>query len=150
MKTLSEGTDAPEIPGVRFDDGPTAIWFYKVTCPVCQLAAPKAALLERAYPGHVVGVGQDPGASLSAFAREFEMGLASVSDEPPYPLSNAYGIETVPTLFLVGEDGTILDRVVSWDREGYNRLASRMADLKGSAPVTISEPSDGLPPFRPG
>ena len=60
MQALDPGSSAPPIPGVDFDTGPLALFFYKVTCPVCQLAAPKVAEFQRAYPGRIVGVGQDP------------------------------------------------------------------------------------------
>ena len=76
-----------------------ALFFYKVTCPVCQMAAPKVQGFEPAYPGRIVGVRQDPEDKLADFDRELEMGFESVSDLPPYELSNAYQIGVVPTLF---------------------------------------------------
>ena len=71
-------------------------------------------------------------------------------DLPPYPLSDAYGVRVVPTLFLVGTDGTVLHLVESWDRDGYNEAARRLAELTGRPSVTVSHSTDGLPPFRPG
>lgn len=144
------GAPAPPVHGVTFVDGPTAVAFYKVTCPVCQMAAPKIEALGRAYPGRVVGVGQDPNGELERFGREFGMAVPAVPDLPPYDVSNAFGIETVPTVVLVGADSTVVDTVVSWDRDGYNRVSARLAELAGAEPVVVSEPSDGLPPFRPG
>lgn len=144
------GAPAPPVHGVTFVDGPTAVAFYKVTCPVCQMTAPKIEALGRAYPGRVVGVGQDPNGELERFGREFGMAVPAVPDLPPYDVSNAFGIETVPTVVLVGADGTVVDTVVSWDRDGYNRVSARLAELAGAEPVVVSEPSDGLPPFRPG
>jgi peroxiredoxin len=149
MALIAAGTDARPIPGVDLDDGPRLLWFYKVTCPVCQLAAPVAERLAQAFPGRVVGVGQDPEERLRAFAAEYGTTFETVSDSPPYPASRAYGLETVPTLVLV-EDGHVHDVVESWDRDGYNRVAATLAHLTGSDPVTISEPGDGLPAFRPG
>ena len=49
------------------------------------------------------------------------MGFPSVSDPPPYQASDAYGVEVVPTLFVVDGSGTIVETVESWDRAGYNR-----------------------------
>jgi hypothetical protein len=115
------------------------------------MAAPKVAAFERAYSGRVVAVGQDPPEQLRSFAGEFEMaGVPSVPDLPPYDLSNAYGIDVVPTFVLVGSDGLVADTMVSWDREAVNRVSERLASLAGVAPVTISDPGDGLPPYRPG
>jgi len=75
--------------------------------------------------------------------------FASVPDEPPYEASNAYGVRTVPTLFVL-DDGDVVDVVESWDRDGWNRAAARLADLTGQAAEEVSSEGDGLPPFRPG
>jgi hypothetical protein len=114
------------------------------------MAAPKVAALDDAFPGHVVGVGQDPAGELESFASEFGLGAPSTSDTDPYPTSDSYGIETVPTLVLVGSDGVVTDVVQSWDRDGYNRVADELADLTGRESIIVSDPDDGLPPFRPG
>ena len=150
MSPIEIGAQAPLIPGVDLDAGPTAVVFYKVTCPVCQMAAPKVSMLEAAFPGRVVGVGQDPADALEAFDDRFDFGAPTTSDTPPYPASDAYAIESVPTLVLVGEDGVVADVVQSWDRDGYNRVAAELAELTGRPPVVVSAPDDGLPPFRPG
>jgi thiol-disulfide isomerase/thioredoxin len=150
MAVIAIGDEAPAIPGVVFEAGPTALVFYKVTCPVCQMAAPKVAALEDAYPGHVLGLGQDPEDALAAFDAEHGFGAPSIADLAPYEASDAYGIEAVPTLILVGADGAVHDVVQSWDREGYNRVAGELAELTGLSRVEPSDARDGLPAFRPG
>jgi AhpC/TSA family len=144
------GAVAPPIPGVAFGSGPVGLFFYKVTCPTCQLAATPTGRFEDAYPGRVIGIGQDPPERLEAFAREYGMGLRAIEDLPPYPVSDAYEIESVPTLFLVGEDGLVLESVGAWDRDGFNRVSERIAELTGAEPAVMSDPSDGLPALRPG
>ena len=150
MSPLQVGDVAPEVPGVEFDDGPVGLFFYKVTCPTCQLAAPTMRHFERTFPGRVVGIGQDPEPDLVRFTREYEMGITSVEDAPPYPVSDAYAVESVPTLYLVGEDGRVVEAVGAWDRDGFNRVASRLAELTGGGPVVVSTPDDGRPDFKPG
>src|SRR5262245_5714064 len=136
MRSLAVGDPAPPVPGVEFGEGPTGLFFYKVTCPTCQMAAPTMGVFEDSFPGRVVGVGQDPVAELDRFAREFEIGISSIEDAPPYPVSDAYGIVSVPTLFLVGTDGHILDTVGAWDRAGFNRVAASLAEMTGAPSVT--------------
>jgi peroxiredoxin len=150
MAPLAPGTKAPSVPGVVVAGEPTTLFFYKVTCPVCQMAAPPVEGFQRAYPGRIVGIGEDPEEKLEAFAGEFGLSFLSVSDAPPYEASEAYGVRVVPTAFLVGDDGIILDTVESWDREGLNRLSERLAELTGAPYAPISEEGDGLPAFRPG
>jgi hypothetical protein len=147
---LSVGEVAPEIPGVAFGDGPVGLFFYKVTCPVCRLAAPTMAPLEAAHPGRVVGIGQDPVRDLARFSEATGLSIASIEDAPPYPVSDAYGVESVPTLFLVGDDGRVADAVGAWDRDGFNRVAAGLAEGLGAEPVVVSTPADGLPAFKPG
>jgi thiol-disulfide isomerase/thioredoxin len=147
---IAIGEEAPAIPGLAFEPGPTALVFYKVTCPVCQMAAPKVAALEDAYPGHVVGLGQDPEDQLASFDAAYGFGAPSFADLAPYEVSNAYRIEAVPTLILVGRDGVVRDVVQSWDREGYNRVARELAEGTGLPLAEPSDSEDGLPAFRPG
>jgi hypothetical protein len=149
MGVISAGMDAPPIDGVDLQDGTRGLWFYKVTCPVCQLAAPVAERLAVAYPGTVVGVGQDPEDRLRDFSAARGTTFDVVSDDPTYPASSSYGLSVVPTLVLV-EGGKVLDVVESWDRDGYNRVAGRLAELTGGRAATVSSPDDGLPVFRPG
>jgi hypothetical protein len=150
MGPLAVGAQASPVPGITFADGPTGLFFYKVTCPTCQLAAPTMGVFADAFPGRVVGIGQDPVTDLERFSHEFEIGISSIEDVPPYPVSDAYGIVSVPTLFLVGAEGHVLDVVGAWDRAGFNRVAATLAEITGADPVEVSTPDDGRPAFKPG
>jgi peroxiredoxin len=138
----------PEIDGAgTVDDpwreGPVVLAFFKVTCPVCRMAAPKVRAMADGG-ARVVGVGQDPRPALVAYRDRFDQLVPTVPDTAPYPVSSAYGLAAVPTLFLVGPDGVVADAVAGWDREGWNRVAA----AAGASPVSAD--GDGLPPFRPG
>lgn len=148
MPPLKPGTEAPEVPGVD-RAGTRLLYFYKVTCPTCQISAPVAEKIHQQLGERFVGVGQDPREKLDHFGEELGATFTAVSDEPPYPLSDAYGIRTVPTVFLL-EDGRVLDVVESWDRDGWNRIAAKAGELEGRPAEAISWEGDGLPPFRPG
>jgi peroxiredoxin len=150
MAPLANGTSAPSIGGLDLGAAPIALFFYKVTCPVCQMAAPRVASMAEAYPGLVVGIGQDPAQRLEVFADEHGMGFPSTSDPPPYPASRAYDVETVPTLFVIDAHGTVVEAVESWERAGYNRASRTLGDLAGLPYHEVSKEGDGLPAFRPG
>jgi peroxiredoxin len=124
-------------------DGAVVLAFFKTTCPVCQMAAPKVQALSESGV-RVVAVGEDPPPEIRSYADRHGQRVTTLSEAAPYPASDAYGIDTVPTLFLVDEEGIVRDAVVSWDRDAWNRFAEAAG---GSA---VSEPGDGLPPFRPG
>jgi thiol-disulfide isomerase/thioredoxin len=146
---LQPGAAAPPVPDSDLSSGPKAIFFYKITCPTCQLAAPVAERLYGTFPEHFAAVAQDPAERVAEFEAEYGTTFGSVTDGPPYPLSDAYAIEVVPTLFLV-EDGVVTDVAESWDRDGWNRLGSRLAGALGQSIPLLSEEGDGLPTFRPG
>jgi hypothetical protein len=113
------------------------------------MAAPVMGRFEQAFPGRVVGIGQDPEPALARFTGEFQLGIASVEDAPPYAVSDAYAIESVPTLYLV-DNGEVIDSVGAWDRDGFNRVAASIAERLGGEPLLVSTPHDGLPEFQPG
>lgn len=148
MPPLKPGTEAPEVPGADHT-GTRVLYFYKVTCPTCQISAPVAERFHQRLGERFVGVGQDPREKLDRFGEELGATFTTVSDEPPYPLSDAYGIRVVPTVFVL-EDGKVVDVVESWDRDGWNRVAAKAGDLVGEAAEAVSWEGDGLPPFRPG
>jgi peroxiredoxin len=150
LEPLQPGVLTPPVPGIDFASGPTVLFFYKVTCPVCQMAAVPVSRFGQAYPERITGIGQDPPEKLAEFDRTYGLGFPVIADLPPYDLSSAYGIQAVPTTFLVGADGLIADVVESWDRDGLNRLSKEMATAIGAEFAQISDPGDGLPPFRPG
>jgi len=123
--------------------GRTVIAFFKVTCPVCKMVAPKLTALAEGG-ARVVAVGEDPPAALQRYAREEGQQVPTVSEASPYAVSDAYGISTVPTLYLVEPDGTVAEAVGGWDRSRWNAVAGACG-----APA-ISDETDSLPVFRPG
>jgi peroxiredoxin len=137
------------VPEVKYGPEPVGVWFYKVTCPVCQMVAPAVGAWSAARPGRLWGVGQDPAGKLTEFARRYGIDFPSVVDGPPYDISDAFGVRVVPTLFVVDGDGKVAASVESWDRGGYNHAARLLAG-DGPAPPPVSEAGDGLPAFRPG
>src|SRR5919204_1978831 len=140
MEPLAVGSAAPPVSGIDLTE-PRVLFFYKVTCPVCQLAAPVMERFEQAYSGRISGVGQDDETKLRAFADDYGVTFPSVVDAPPYTASRAYGVTVVPTLFLI-RDGEVRDVVESWDRDGFNRTAQELAGLTGAEPAILSTDDD--------
>ncbi len=124
-------------------DGPTALAFFKVTCPVCQMVAPCIQALADGG-ARVVAVGQDPPDRLLAYAEHYGQRVRTLSDSPPYAVSDAYRISAVPTLFVVGRGGVVEHAVGAWDRIGWNEVAAAVGV------PTLSVEGDGLPAYRPG
>ena len=125
-------------------EGPTVLSFFKVSCPVCKMVAP--ILTKMAQGGvRVVAVGQDPPEAIAAFGEREGQDVFTLTEPPPYKVSESFGLEAVPSIFLIGEDGEIQQAIPGWNRDTWNALA---AAAGMSEPV--STPDDGLRPFRPG
>ncbi|MEA2827658.1 MAG: hypothetical protein QOG43_2097 [Actinomycetota bacterium] len=123
--------------------GPTVLAFFKVTCPVCQMAAPMVRAMSDSG-AVVVAVGEDPAPHLVEYRDRWAQTVPTLSEPPPYRVSGAYGLVSVPSLYLVDNRGTVVDSVLGWDRDEWNRIST----AAGGRPVSAL--GDGLPAFRPG
>ena len=123
--------------------GPVVLAFFRASCPVCRMAAPKVRAIADGG-ARVVAVGEDPAPVLVAYRDHHDQRVPTVSEPAPYRVSSAYGLVAVPTLVLVGGDGRVVDAVAGWDRDGWNRVAI------AAGGAAVSAPGDGLPVFRPG
>ncbi len=125
-------------------DRTTLVAFFKVNCPVCKMVAPMLTKLSEGGV-RVVAVGEDPPEAITRYNDAYAQRVPSVSQPAPYSVSRAYDIEAVPSIFLVGPDGTIQQAVAGWNRDAWNQLAASLGVRK-----PLSTPDDGLRPFRPG
>ena len=107
--------------------------------------------MERLHQGvasdqlQVVGISQDNADSTKFFNHEFEIGFMTLLDttRPGYPVSNAFGISSVPSLFLVERDGS-----VSWESTGFNKAA--LEDLGARFGFSIFRQDDDVPAWKAG
>jgi len=84
--------------------------FFKISCPVCQFAFPFLERIYKAYGKNVtiIGVSQNTQKDTTAFIKEYGVTFPVLLDDTDsYPVSNAYGLTNVPTIFWVDPDGTI-------------------------------------------
>jgi peroxiredoxin len=121
--------------------------FFKISCPTCQLALP---FLDRLHRGaaeqvEVCLVSQDDAASTAAFLRHFGLSAPAFLDraEADYPVSNAFGIHYVPSLFWINRQGLIEAALHGFHRADYAALAAR-------AGARIFDPGEPVPEWRAG
>ena len=125
-------------------EGETVVAFFKVSCPVCKMVAPMLTKLSEAGV-RVVAVGEDAPEDIASYNESQGQQVTTLSEAAPYAVSEAYGLEAVPTIFLIGAEGEIGQAIAGWNRDTWNDLA---ASLGVAEP--LSTPDDGLRPFRPG
>ena len=165
MAALEKGKSAPEIDLPMLDggmfslaqarrQGPVALAFFKVSCPVCQMAFPFYERLHQAFRGknvQVVGISQDSAKDTASFAKQFGITFPIVLDDTKrYPVSNAYGLTNVPTLFLISPEGKVEVSSVSWSQDELQEVSDRFAAAGGWEKKEIVHASDNVPSFKPG
>ena len=165
MAALTAGTSAPDfklqtMDGKQFSlrealaRGPVMAAFFKVSCPVCQYTFP---FLERIYKAHggknvtIVGVCQNEKKDTAAFAKEYGVTFPILLDDTnTYPVSNAYGLTNVPTIFWIAPDGEIEISSVGWDREEVEEMNRKAAKTTGDGPKPVFHADEEIADFRAG
>ncbi|HEU5403614.1 MAG TPA: TlpA disulfide reductase family protein [Terriglobales bacterium] len=164
MSALKPGTKAPavELPllgGGSFSlsnslsKGAVALAFFKVSCPVCQYAFPYFDRISGLLNGKgltFIGVSQDSGSDTMEFAKQFGVHFPiALDDISRYPVSNAYGLTNVPTLFIVQEDGTISHSIISWSKKEMQELYDGFRDSQ-NASVKLFPAGENVADFKAG
>jgi peroxiredoxin len=165
MAALTAGISAPDfklstMDGKQFSlhdaltRGPVVAAFFKISCPVCQYTFP---FLERIYKAHggknvtIVGVSQNERKDTAAFVKEYGVTFPILLDDTnTYPVSNAYGLTNVPTIFWIGQDGEIEISSVGWDRKEIEGINRKAAEVTGSAAKAVFHAGETVADFRAG
>ena len=120
MAALTVGTSAPDFKLQTMDgkpfslrdalaQGPVVAAFFKISCPVCQYTFPFLERIYKVYGGKnvtIVGISQNQKKDTAAFAKEYGLTFPILLDDTnAYPVSNAYGLTNVPTIFWIAPDG---------------------------------------------
>jgi peroxiredoxin len=109
-------------------EGPVLLAFFKVSCPVCQLTFPFLERLSRNEAIQVIGITQDDAKSTKVFNERFGVTFPVLIDpsRDGYPVSNAFGISTVPTLFVTETDGTVSKSFAGFSKRDLEEIGKRM------------------------
>ncbi|MBI4867439.1 MAG: TlpA family protein disulfide reductase [Candidatus Wallbacteria bacterium] len=133
--------------------GPVVLAFFKVSCPTCQLTFPYLQKLHAAYGDAgvtVLGISQDGPEETVRFAAERGCTFRMLLDGEGYPASRAFGLETVPAIFLVGKDGQVWETLAGWSRQEMNSLSGTLARMSGVEVAVVSREDDAAPAWKPG
>ncbi len=165
MAALTPGTSAPDftlpsMEGKQFSlkeglsQGPVLAAFFKISCPVCQFAFPFLDRIYRAY-GHrnvaIVGISQNDKKDTAAFIKEYGVSFPVLLDDTSsYPVSNAYCLTNVPSIFWIAQDGEIEISSVGWLRKEIDEINRKAAKTTGEGPKPIFRPGEDVPDFRAG
>src|SRR5260370_4766025 len=125
--------------------GPVLLAFFKSSCPVCQLALPYLERLAGSSSLQVVAISQDDDAATRGFRQRFGITFPALLDQSKegYPASNAYGITSVPSLFLVEKTGEIANSSTGFCKRDFESLGHR-------AGGQTFRPEDNVPEWKAG
>ncbi len=127
--------------------------FYHQACPTSRLAVPFVGVMSRALQSEhtrIWGISQDPEEESRAFARDSGLAMPVLLDEPPYRVSEAYGLTNVPTLFLIDDGHKLVKTCVGFSKEDFTDFAAALARGAGVAPPDLFGGHPNLPALRPG
>ena len=165
MTALAPGTQAPDFTLPSMDDkpfslraalarGPVVAAFFKISCPTCQYAFP---FLQRIHEAHenqtvtIVGISQNTKKDTAAFIKEYGISFPVLLDDThSYPVSNAYGLTNVPTIFWIAPDGDIEISSVGWVRKEMEEFNQRAAQALSEATKPLFLPEEHIADFRAG
>lgn len=125
--------------------------FYKFSCPVCQLALPFVQRIYDAYGDafYFVAIAQDPPDKTKDFQKEYRISMPTLMDMSPYPVSQEYGLETVPSIFLVNPDHGIRFSGEGFVKQELLNLADVLAEKSARTQIDVFG-SAHVPEFKPG
>lgn len=165
MAALTSGTKAPDFTLHTMDGqpfslrealtrGPVVLAFFKISCPVCQYAFPFLERIHRAYGNQkvtVAGVSQNDKKDTALFVKEYGITFPVLLDDTKtYPVSNAYGLTNVPTIFWIELDGAVMVSSVGWVRQEIEDVNRRASQVFGDGIRSIFRADEQVADFRAG
>jgi len=113
------------------------ITLFKVNCPVCQYALPFVERMAQSDNVEMVAISQDNLEATEEFRTAFGVTFPTLLDagRKGYPVSNAFGITHVPSMFLVEPGGQIAMAVSGFSK----RDLEKVGELAGVEPFRDGE-----------
>lgn len=124
--------------------GPVLLAIYKISCPTCQLTLPFLQRLA-SESSRIIAISQDGEIGTHRFAEKYGLTMTSLLDreDEGYPVSNAFGITHVPSLFLIEQN-----RSISIASSGFNK--SELEAISGRLGGSLFRTDDHVPEWKAG
>ena len=133
--------------------GPVLAAFFKVTCPTCQYTL---SFLERLYQqlrasgAQIWGISQDSVKDSRRFARDFSLTFPILVDDHPYPISSEFRLEEVPSIFLIGPEGSIAIACEGFVKQELLAMQKSLAQALSASLGALFQPGEKVPEHKPG
>jgi peroxiredoxin len=128
--------------------------FFKTECETSVMLLSHIGPLARALEAEdrlFLAVAQNEASEVAALRKERGLAFPIALERPPYSASTAYGVSTVPTMFVIDGARVIAERVEGFLKSEVLALgaAVEQALALGDVPPVLDRP-DELPELRPG
>ena len=164
MAHLTNGTPTPDfsLPALDgetyslsslLDHGPVVLVFFKISCPVCQYTFPFLQRISDRFAGKdvsLIGVSQDDVRDTKEFNQEYGVKFPTLIDRDGYPVSNAYGLTNVPTIFLVSPDGRIKVECMGFDKAALEKIVAELSQHERVSAAPLFRGDEDVPAYKPG
>ena len=132
-------------------NAPLLIAFYKFNCPTCQYTFTHLPRIAREVGNeHFLAVAQDSLQEALDFKNRYGVDFEVLCDMKPYPVSKDYGLDFVPTFFIIEPDKKISLIAEGFDKKAIEDFAIRIATLKSVSGFHAFSPTDQVPLLKPG
>jgi peroxiredoxin len=135
------------------EKGPVVAAFFKISCPVCQFTFPYLQRLAERYSGDsatAIAVSQDDARETAEFNREYGVKFTTLLDTAGYPVSNAYGLSIVPTIFLIDPDGKVKVSCMGFNKGDLEKIAAELSQRRKISAAPLFRPDEVIPAQKPG
>jgi thiol-disulfide isomerase/thioredoxin len=136
-----------------YDDakGPSALIFYKFSCGTCRFAFPFLQKIYEAYGDafYFKAIAEDETEATTKFRQDLGITVPTLLDLSPYSTSAAYGLHTVPSIFLVNPSHEITFASYSFVKQDLLNFADILAEKSGRPQIEIFGEAD-IPEIKPG
>jgi len=125
--------------------------FYKFSCGTCRFALPFIQQIYDAYGDalNFRAIAEDDREATQKFREDLAISIPTVMDLPPYPVSTAYGLQTVPSIFIVDSSHTIRFATYSFVKQDILNLADVLAEKTGRQQIDLFAELE-VPEIKPG
>ena len=125
--------------------GPALLAFFKIGCPVCQLTFPYLERMAGNRAVQIIGISQDDADATKFFNQRYGVTFPTLLDDSKagYPASNAFGITSVPSMFLVETDGAVSKAFAGFSKRDLEALGERIG-------VKPFRPDEKVPDYKTG
>jgi len=135
------------------EKGPVVVAFFKISCPVCQFTMPFLERMHERFAGRsasIIGLSQDSAKDTGEFCDDYSLRFPVLLDDSGYPVSNAYGLTNVPTIFLIEPDGKIKIECMGFDKAALEKITAELELQTKLPPQPLFRPGEIVPAYKPG